>query len=121
MNQPQKPNGNKFRFIDRPYMWLIIISVLMALWVIPVLPIAGAVILYMYASELASFIKKIKDADQYKKDMEELVDYQLKELDKKYNDPNFMELQTLIKSLLLTQRLTDSQIDAATSLQVIVV
>ena len=45
----------------------------MAFWVIPIFPVGGIILLVLYALELTSFLKKIKDTDEYKRKVEQQI------------------------------------------------
>lgn len=115
MNQPQKPNDNKFRFLDRPFMWLFVIAVLMVLWIIPVLPIVGIVIIYRYGKELTSYINQFNDVDEYKKKTEQLLisereaaerrlnsekqqlSAERQSMEQRFSEPRFLELREKVE------------------------
>ena len=111
MNPKQPKNKNQIRFLDHPILWLIIIAVFMLLWIIPIFPIAGAIILLLYGTELTALIRELKDIDEYKNNIEkQLAEERIvqtlrfteqskkllaerEEMERRFTEPVFLELR----------------------------
>ena len=65
MTPKQPQNKKQIRFLEHPIFWLIVIAASMLFWVVPIFPIVGCIILVLYATELVSFLKKVKNVDEY--------------------------------------------------------